>query len=135
VKTIPGCYVGVQAGFAETVELRSEGTFRHRVIVDGKTNVDESGSWLFERGAVLLEPFTSFFDERRRLVVMTGSASSQGALFVMRYGRVAERISPSVGFEFCLTRTNCDSAWTNSDPRLPSEGAAAGTNRTPESSK
>lgn len=103
-KTVPGVYEGSQSGFVERVYLRPDGSFRHDVSVDGKSLITESGKWSFDvkSGTVNVEPFTSIWDDKSRNLTTNVVPWTVGALFVMRYGHAAERISPAVEFEYQL---------------------------------
>ena len=104
--TLPGRYEGVEKGFHESVELKSNGTFEHEVVVNGNTKLSESGTWLYDqrRHGILVTPFTSFFDQATRKVTQNGSKNTQDVLFTLVYGKKAQRLSPSVDFEFTLFR-------------------------------
>lgn len=105
-KTVPGVYEGSQSGFVERVDLRPDGSFRHDVSVEGKPLIAESGKWSFDvkRGTVDVQPFTSIWDDKGRKLTTNVVPWTVGALFVMRDGRAAERISPAVEFEYQLFR-------------------------------
>lgn len=113
--TVPGLYEVSKAGIQEKIDLQPGGNFRHQVLVGGKSVLTESGKWSFDvqAGSVLVEPFTSFFDRRDRKIVTEGVRRSQDSLFVMRYGTAAERISPSVDFDYVLRRKNVASPGRN----------------------
>jgi hypothetical protein len=113
IKTVPGVYQGSQANLREVVTLAPTGTFRHEVFIAGKSACVESGRWTYEKGAVIVEPFTSFYDKNVGKAVTNGSEHRSDALFVMRYGREAERISPSINYDYCLYKIKPQEAGTN----------------------
>src|SRR5256885_8775363 len=99
-KSIPGLYQGDQAGFRELIDLRPDGMFRHEVFIEEKSVLAESGKWSYEAasGAILVEPFTSFFDERARTTTRKGKERTEDVLLPLREGSIVKRISPSVDF-------------------------------------
>jgi len=105
-KTVPGIYEGAESGFKERVDLRSDGSFQHTVSYDGKQLVGEAGKWSFDvhSGAVRVGPFTAVWDQESRKLTTNVTAWTTGALFVMRYGHAAERISPSADFSYQLRK-------------------------------
>jgi hypothetical protein len=109
-QTVPGIYEGSAPGFSERVELREDGTFQHAVFVQSRKAVGESGKWTYDTksGMVRVEPFTSFWDIHKRVIITNGVINSADALFVMRYGERAETISPSIDFEYRLLKRNAD---------------------------
>ena len=105
-KTVPGSYATSQTGFTEQVDLRIDGSFRHDASFDGRALVSESGKWSFEvkSGIVTLEPFTSIWDSKNRKLTTNFVHQAVGALGVMRYGEKAEKISPTVDFDYQLIK-------------------------------
>lgn len=107
VKTIPGAYVGSRSGFVELVDLRPDGSFRHEITIDGKPLVSGSGKWSYdvEESAVFVEPFTSNWDQKNHNLTTNLVQRTQDVLFVMRHGTAADKISPSVEFDYQLQRS------------------------------
>lgn len=112
---IAGTYQGMQPGFSETIKLQTDGVFQHQVSLDGKLACSESGTWSYDekRGAIMVEPFTSFFDSRKQTVIQSGEPFAVWALFWIRDGTATNFISPSTEFTFCLQRQMAEGTVTN----------------------
>lgn len=106
-KALPGVYEGSQPGFREVLVLNTNHGFAHEVFVGGRSILVESGKWSYDgNGAIRVEPFTSFFDERTRKVTQLGTNVTASFLYIVSYRGTVDTLSPSVDFEWTLGRTN-----------------------------
>lgn len=120
---VPGEYRGSAAGFTETIRLRSNGTFEHEVLIDGKPPLKESGTWTVDNGgsALRVEGFSRFFDPATHKLTKEPQRLAVDVLFPSPQGNKVNQISTDVHFGYYLTRVPTEAPPDNT--KRPGEGA------------
>ena len=104
--TVPGTYSGTNGNFKEVLIVDPDQTFRHRIFIEEKLLHEGAGKWTYdvESGFLRLEPFVAFYDRTTKRMTTNGVNWSGFRIAVLRYGRSAQRLSPSSGTDYSLTR-------------------------------
>ena len=107
-KDLPGVYQGTSLAFHEIVEFKSNGTFKHKVTLNHRSLVDETGKWSTSSGryVVNLDRFTQFYDPLARKFSEAGKEFGSYEFRPLPAGKTFNQISTSVDFDYVLTRKN-----------------------------
>lgn len=110
VKSVPGIYEGVFAGYVEKMTFKTDGVYLHEVSKDGKILFSDRGKWSVPKQSehVLLEAdeyFIEIYDPMYRKINKSERKNVNYVYFPVFLENSFNRISPAMDYEYTLVRT------------------------------